>query len=71
MDDEAVLRWLSGMTTYIANLHQHLKQKPKPEESNAGPRYHEHNVHEAFDEGFARWMGYRGEEAQEREFKKR
>jgi len=70
-DDQAILRWLIGMTTYIANLHNRLHQESSHStmraESNAGPRFHEKNVYEAYDESFARWMGWRGQEAQEQE----
>jgi hypothetical protein len=69
MHDEKVLEWLMGITTYIARLHYRLRQAQKPE-TNAGPRYYEANVYEAYDEGFARWMGWRGQEEQEREMRK-
>lgn len=67
LDDEAVLYWLIGMTTYIVNEHHRLKTATKAPETNAAPRFHEKNVYEAYEEGFARWMGFRGKEAQEQE----
>ena len=64
MNDEFLIEWLMGITTYIVNLHHGLKRE-KPE-TNAGPRFHADSITWE-EEGFSRWMGWRGEEAQEEE----
>jgi len=64
MNDESILQWLIHMTSHIAKLHE----RTKAPRSNAGPRYNDGiqtvNIE---DEGFSRWMGWRGQEAQEEE----
>lgn len=66
--EEIFLQWLMGVVAYAVRLHDRIQTGKKPE-TNAGPRFHEAGIHEAFEEGFARWMGWRGEDAQEQEIK--
>jgi hypothetical protein len=59
MTDETILQFLIQMTAHVAKLHAERKT------TNAGPRYNDGiqtvNIE---DEGFSRWMGWRGQEAQ-------
>src|SRR5437867_1266938 len=62
--DAEVIRFLMGLAGYIAQLHLSSKK-----ETNAGPRFHDDSI-PAEEEGFARWMGWRGPEEQEAEIRK-
>src|SRR5437660_11159935 len=55
MNDESIL-WLLH---HIAKLHDRTSNT----QTNAGPRYHADSF-TIEDEGFSRWMGWRGQEAQ-------
>ena len=59
MDDQQFLAWLMFVT-------RELSRRSSPA-SNAGPRYWDKDTFVVDDEAFLRWMGWRGEEAQERE----
>jgi len=61
MDDETILTWLIQITSHIAELHGRRNQ------NNKGPRFHEVRTFDVEDEGFSRWMGWRGEEEQIKE----
>jgi hypothetical protein len=66
MHDDDVMRFLMGVAAYVAELHTHGQEK----KTNAGPRYNDDSI-PAEEEGFARWMGWRGEEEQEREMRRK
>jgi hypothetical protein len=66
MSDEVVIRFLMFLAAAILRLHRNSDKN--------GPPLHEKekfgaDAWEAFDEGFARWMGWRGPEEQEREIR--
>ena len=61
--DEDVLAWLIQMTTYVA---AELQARKTPT-SNAGPRLHDTHTINREPEDFSRWMGWRGQEAQDEE----
>jgi hypothetical protein len=63
--DELVLDWLMRAVSYVIQLHHKLTGPI----DNRGPRYGDPSI-PTEDEGFARWMGWRGEEAQEQELNK-
>lgn len=72
--DDEVLIWLMNVTTYALQLHHGLtagkSMPPAPGMRQTGPTIEEqHRAREAFDEGFARWMGWRGQAAQEQEIR--
>lgn len=64
MNDESIL-WLLH---HIAKLHDRTENTSPDTQTNAGPRFNDGirtiNIE---DEGFSRWMGWRGQEAQEEE----
>src|SRR5437667_6305470 len=60
MNDDQIIDWLIRMTTHVAQLH--AGRKVTNAEPNDGMRTITWE-----DEAFARWMGWRGEEAQDRE----
>jgi hypothetical protein len=62
MDDNQFCSWLMFVTQQITQL-----RNSTADTTNAGPRFHETNTHTTDDEGFLRWMGHRGQEAQELE----
>ena len=78
-----VLSWLMQMTSLIAELHCHnanvhphnanvhphdanRPRRPQPE-SNLGPRHPDAHGIEWAEEGFSRWMGWRGQEGHDQE----
>jgi len=65
LNDDIVLAWLMQMTTHVAEMHARAG-KPAAT-NNAGPRLHDHQTIDWEPEGFSRWMGWRGQEEQERE----
>lgn len=67
MGDDDVIRFLMNVAGVVIRLH--LKSRVNsPTNANRGPNW-EKDWTEAFDEGFARWMGWRGPEEQEREIR--
>jgi len=63
MSDDEIIRFLMAMTIHVAQIHaRHTTKK----ETNAGPRFSDDSI-PIEPEGFARWMGWRGPEEQERE----
>ena len=60
--DEELCLWLMTVTTYVCHLHHALKTAGPPPMNPAQATTWE-------DEGFARWMGWRGQEEQEREIR--
>jgi len=67
MDDDNVIRFLMAVAGYVAHLHA-ISRETQPSPSNSGEKFHDGSI-PWMEEGFARWMGYRGEEEQEREIK--
>jgi hypothetical protein len=66
--DEEVLTWLMTVTAYAIQLHHSLKPGMPAEMRTTGPTIEEQRAtREAFEEGFARWMGWRGDNAQQQE----
>jgi len=63
-DDEVVMRFLMAVAGYVAELHARTRRPDKT--TNAGPRFEDDSIPWE-DEGFSRWMGWRGEAEQERE----
>lgn len=68
MEDDFILTFLVQMTARVAQLH--AERTTTQPQSNAGPRYNVKNEHTVYDEGFSRWMGWRGEDQQEREIRR-
>lgn len=64
MKDEDVLTWLMQMTTHVAELHSRRDGRPS---TNAGPNFNDRHTFTVEPEDFSRWMGWRGQEAQEQE----
>jgi len=62
--DEDVLAWLIQMTTYVA---AELQTRKTTTTNNAGPRLHDNQTINWEPEDFSRWMGWRGEAAQNEE----
>lgn len=67
MTDEQVMRFLMAVAGEVARLHR--KTREDRPQTNAGPKAGGQD-REVFDEGFSRWMGWRGQEAQEEEIRK-
>jgi hypothetical protein len=67
MSDDQVMRFLMAIAAYVAELHARPKEKKS---TNAGSHYDDDSI-PAEEEGFARWMGWRGEDEQEREINKK
>lgn len=69
MHDETFLQFLIGITTYIVNLHHRVHASS----SHTGPFHADQAFHDSSipweDEGFSRWMGWRGEAAQDEEIR--
>jgi len=68
MTDDQVMQFLMAVAGYVAELHRAGKHAPAGKESNAGPRFEDDSIPWE-EEGFSRWMGWRGEAEQEREIK--
>ena len=64
MNDEQFCSWLMFVTR---ELMAHRQPRTAAPTDNAGPRYHEANTYTIEEEPFSRWMGWRGEEAQQQE----
>jgi hypothetical protein len=62
MEDDQFLAWLMFVTRELTRVRNRASSG-----TNAGPRFGERNTFTAEDEGFLRWMGWRGEVEQERE----
>jgi len=69
MTNDEVLRFLMAVAGYVAQLHGRGPEQKEPQETNAGPRFDAEDI-PAEEEGFARWMGWRGPEEQEKEIRK-
>lgn len=69
MTDQQIIKFLIGIACYVVQLHERAQTPPEPQ-TNAGTRFHEDFSTINWEhEGFARWMGWRGEEEQEREIR--
>jgi len=68
MDDEQMAVFLMRLAGYIAQLHE--RNRGAGAGSNAGPRFEDDSIPWE-EEGFSRWMGWRGEEEQEREIRRK
>jgi hypothetical protein len=64
MTDEQYVSWLMFVTR---ELMAHRPPRTAAPTDNAGPRYHDANTYTIEDEPFSRWMGWRGQDAQEQE----
>jgi hypothetical protein len=62
MTNDQYESWLMFVTRELL-----AQKKSRSPTSNAGPRYHEMNTYTIEDEPFSRWMGWRGQDAQEQE----
>jgi hypothetical protein len=67
MDDDLVAEFLMQLAGYVAKLHERSRAGAG---SNAGPRFDDDSIPWE-EEGFSRWMGWRGEEEQEREIRRK
>jgi hypothetical protein len=67
MEDDRVIEFLMAVAGVVIRLHRESRVN-SPTNANRGPNW-EKGWSEAFDEGFARWMGWRGPEEQEREIR--
>src|SRR2546425_3848487 len=63
MNDDTIIAWLMQMTSHIAELHARSGQPT----TNAGPHFNDKQTITIEPEDFSRWMGWRGQEAQEQE----
>lgn len=64
MTDEQYFSWLMFVTRELIAQRQPRTAAPT---DNAGPRYHEADTYTIEEEPFSRWMGWRGQDAQEQE----
>jgi len=62
MNDEQFIQWLMFVTDQVSSL-----RSARAAPTNAGPRYNVQDTTTIEQEGFSRWMGWRGEAEQERE----
>lgn len=66
MPTEQVIRFLMFIAATVIRLHQKTDRNGPPCDEAADFRA---DAWEAFDEGFCRWMGWRGPDEQEREIR--
>lgn len=64
MTDQQMMIFLMNLSGYLVQLHERSRDKTAPA---AEPAAYDHNTINWEHEGFSRWMGWRGEEDQERE----
>ncbi len=68
MDDDQLLAFLIQATTLLVKMRSEQRgAAASPPPSNAGPRFDAAKTYTVEEEGFSRWMGWRGEEEQSRE----
>jgi hypothetical protein len=61
-----IIRFLTGLAAYVAELHERARGL-RPEVADRPPWWLQTDSIPAVEENFARWMGWRGPEEQERE----
>ena len=66
MTDNDVLKFLMSLAGCVVRIWLESRRNSPP--SNAGPHFRSED-RETVDEAFARWMGWRGQEEQEREMR--
>jgi len=66
MENDKVIQFLMSVAGYVAELHRETRQAEKG--TNKGERFDDDSIPWE-EEGFSRWMGWRGEEEQEREIR--
>jgi len=66
MSNDEVIRYLMLTSAAILRLHSESNKNHSPFEKETDFRA---DAWEAFDEGFCRWMGWRGPDEQEREIR--
>lgn len=64
--DDEVMHFLMAVAAYVAELH--ARSRRPGAETNAGVRFSDDSIPWE-EEGFSRWMGWRGPDEQEREIR--
>jgi len=67
MDNDRMIHFLMAVAGYVAELHRETRQAAGKGTNEGDHRYGDSIPWE--DENFARWMGWRGPEEQEREIR--